>query len=80
MATNKLITFVDTSVLINAAVGPDAARRMRALTIIGDPKREFVATRFLVLEVTPIPTKFQKEKNWLSINVFSRMFRPGLMR
>lgn len=62
MATGKQTTFVDASVLINAAVGPNAARRMRALAVLGDPTREFVATRFLVLEVVPVPTKFKKEK------------------
>ena len=63
MATGKQTTFVDTSVLINAAVGPNAARRMRALAVLGDPTREFVATRFLVLEVIPVPTKFKKGKD-----------------
>jgi hypothetical protein len=45
----KQLTFVDASVLINAAVGLDAARKMRALSVLGDPQREFVATRFLTL-------------------------------
>ena len=62
MATGKPTTFVDASVLINAAVGPNAARRMRALAALGDPTREFVATRLLVLEVIPVPTKFKKVK------------------
>lgn len=58
----KLLTFVDSSVLINAAVGPVAVRRMRALAIIGDAQREFVATQFVKLEVLPIPSKYQKQK------------------
>jgi predicted nucleic acid-binding protein len=58
----KQPTFVDASVLINAIVGLDAARKMRALAVFGDPKREFVATRFLQLEVIPIPLKFNKKK------------------
>lgn len=59
---SKQITFIDSSVLINAAVGPNAARRMRALAIIGDPNREFASTRYLQLEVLPIPTRYQKHK------------------
>jgi predicted nucleic acid-binding protein len=30
--------------------------------VLGDPSREFVATRFLQLEVIPIPLKFNKKK------------------
>lgn len=59
---SKQITVVDSSVLINAAIGPDAARRMRALAIVGDPNREFAATRYLQLEVLPIPTRYQKHR------------------
>lgn len=58
----KQLTFVDASVLINAIVGSDAARKMRALALLGDPSREFVATRFLELEVLPIPLKFNKKR------------------
>lgn len=58
----KQPTFVDASVLINAIIGLDAARKMRALAVLGDPNREFVATRFLQLEVLPIPLKFNKKK------------------
>jgi predicted nucleic acid-binding protein len=59
---SKQITVVDASVLITAAIGPDAARRMRALSVIGDPNREFASTRYLQLEVLPIPTRYQKHK------------------
>jgi predicted nucleic acid-binding protein len=60
--TPKQLTFVDASVLINAIVGSDAARKMRALAVLGDPNREFIATLFLRLEVVPIPLKFKKKK------------------
>jgi predicted nucleic acid-binding protein len=53
---------VDASVLINAVIGSDAARKMRALAVLGDPRREFVATRFLTLEVMPIPVKFDRKR------------------
>jgi predicted nucleic acid-binding protein len=62
----KQFTVVDSSVLINAAIGPDAARRLRALAIITDQTREFAATRFLKLEVRPIPTRYRRNKErWL---------------
>jgi hypothetical protein len=56
----KQLTFVDASVLINAIVGKDTARKMRALSVLADPNREFVATEFLKLEVLPLPTKYGK--------------------
>jgi predicted nucleic acid-binding protein len=58
----KQLTFVDSSVLINAIVGSDAARKMRALAVLGDPDREFIATSFLELEILPIPTKFNRKR------------------
>jgi predicted nucleic acid-binding protein len=51
----KHLTFLDASVLINAVRGADPARKMRALAVLGDPDREFAATRYLVLEVLPVP-------------------------
>ena len=72
MATSRQPTFIDASVLINAAVGPNAARRMRALSVLADPNREFVATRFLVLEVIPIPTKFKRNKE---LAFYERFFK-----
>lgn len=68
----KQPTFVDASVLINAIVGSDAARKMRALAVLGDPNREFVATRFLELEVLPIPLKFNKKRE---AAFYERFFR-----
>jgi hypothetical protein len=54
----KQLTLVDASVLINAIIGRDAARKMRALAVLGDPNREFVATRFLALE------SFARQFSW----------------
>lgn len=68
----KQPTFVDASVLINAIVGRDAARKMRALAVLGDPNREFVATRFLELEVMPIPIKFNKHRE---VAFYERFFK-----
>ena len=63
--TNKIFTFPDALVLIYAAVKPTAAtlvRRMRALQLFNDSDREFVASRFLRLEVLPIAEYFGKKR------------------
>lgn len=66
------LTVIDSSVLINAAVGPDPSRRFRAITILGDPHRTFAATRFLQLEVLPIATRYQKAKE---LRFYNRFFQ-----
>ena len=71
MTTNKQLTYVDSSVLITAIAGHNAARKMRALAVIGDPNREFAATRFLVLEVLPLPTRYQRQRE---LNFYQRFF------
>lgn len=68
---SKQITVIDSSVLITAAIGPDPTRRFRAISIIGDQNREFAATRFLQLEVLPIPTRYQKRKE---LRLYERFF------
>lgn len=62
MPTIPKPTFADASVLINAARGLDAARKMRALAVLGDPNREFVATKLLKLEVLPIAVRYKLTK------------------
>lgn len=69
--TNKIITFADSSVLINAIAGQNPARKMRAVSILGDQRREFVATRFLKLEVLPMPSKYQRIRE---LNFYQRFF------
>lgn len=71
MTANKILTYVDSSVLINAIVGANAARKMRALSVLGDPSRDFAATRYLTLEVTPLPTKFQRARE---LRFYERFF------
>lgn len=68
---SKQITVIDSSVLITAAIGPDPARRMRAIVALADQSREFAATRFLKLEVLPIPAKYQKRKE---LSFYERFF------
>jgi len=53
---NKVLTFLDTSVLINAALSKDPTRRFKALAVLSDPQREFASSYFLKLELLPIPT------------------------
>jgi hypothetical protein len=65
MSNPKILTFLDASVLIYAAVKPTAetfARRIRAMQVLSDPDREFVASEFLRLEVLPIAHYFQKQR------------------
>ena len=71
VATSKILTYVDSSVLINAIVGANAARKMRALSVLGDPRRDFAATRYLTLEIIPLPTKFQRLRE---LNFYERFF------
>lgn len=65
LMSNKILTFVDASLLIRAAVKPTAitfATHLLALQILGDPDREFVASEFLRLEVLPIANYFRKQR------------------
>lgn len=76
--TNKILTFVDASVLIYAACKPTAAtlgRRMRALQVLGDPDREFVTSEFLRLEVMPMAVFHQKSREV----AFYRRFFSGVI-
>ena len=47
-------TFLDTSVLISGWRGV-AARQLKALTILADPKREFICSPYVKLELLPKP-------------------------
>jgi hypothetical protein len=44
---------------------------VRALTIIGDRNREFAATRYLILEVLPIPVRYQRQRE---LNFYQQFF------
>ncbi len=49
----KLLTFVDTGILITAARGQNLSLKLKALAIINDPQREFASSRFVWLETMP---------------------------
>ncbi|MBA3323158.1 MAG: PIN domain-containing protein [Pyrinomonadaceae bacterium] len=67
----KQLTFLDASVLINAARGSEPARKMRAISVIGDPNREFVGSQYLKLEVLPIAVLYKKKKE---VALYERYF------
>jgi predicted nucleic acid-binding protein len=71
MTTSKILTMVDSSVLINAIAGQNAARKMRALSILADQRREFAGTRYLMLEVLPVPTKYRLSRE---LNFYQQFF------
>ncbi len=50
---SKLITFVDSGVLITAIRGHDPLLKKRALNLLTDPQREFASSAFIRLEVMP---------------------------
>lgn len=54
-------TFIDAGVLITAWRG-QVAERLRALTVLNDPRREFVSSPFVQLEVLP-KAQYHKQKN-----------------
>lgn len=54
-------TFIDAGVLITAWRG-QAAERLRALTLLNDPRREYVSSPFVRLEVLP-KAQYHKQKN-----------------
>ncbi len=54
-----MITFVDAGILILGARGKGEFSE-RALAVLSDPRRRFVASRFLQLEVLPKPSYFHR--------------------
>lgn len=56
----KILTCVDSNVLIYAAGGETLDRKLRALKVLGDKRREFVASEFLRLETLPYAIRFQR--------------------
>jgi predicted nucleic acid-binding protein len=66
-------TFLDAGVLIAGARGEDADRE-RALEILADPERWFVASSFLYLEVAP---KAAFHKRRVETAFYERFFRDA---
>ncbi len=77
---NKILTFVDASVLIYAANKSTAltlARRMRALQVLGDPDREFLASKYLRLEVLPMAVCYHKSRE---VAFYQKFFEGAALR
>ncbi len=71
----KTLTYVDASVLIQAGARSNAqtfARKMRALQILNNPNRIFVASEFLRLEVLPIAKCYNKKRE---VGFYETFFR-----
>lgn len=49
----KIITYVDSGVLITAAHGQDPVLQSRALALLNDPQREYASSAYVRLEVMP---------------------------
>ena len=49
----KVLTFVDSGILITAARGQDLALKLRALTLLNEHNIAFASSRFVWLEVMP---------------------------
>lgn len=60
-AANKTRTYLDTGVLFAAFRG-EPYTRIRALTVLSDPAREFVASDYLMLETLPKATFFGNQR------------------
>jgi predicted nucleic acid-binding protein len=70
---NKILTFVDASVLIyciRKSTPETRDRKRRAMQVIGDPDREFVASEFLRLEVTPLSYFHNKSREIAFLELF----------
>lgn len=50
---NKILTYVDSNVLIYAANQRNLNLRLRAMSVIGDKRRQMLASEFLRLETLP---------------------------
>src|SRR5438132_4298325 len=76
---NRILTFVDASVLIYAASKPTTvtlARRLRALQVLGDPDREFLASEYLRLEVLPIAVCYHKSRE---VTFYQKFFTNAVL-
>jgi len=70
---SKILTYVDASILIQAAAKSTAetfARKMRAHQILNDPSRAFVSSTFLKLEVLPKAKWFNKKREMDTYDAF----------
>ena len=67
-----MLTDLDSNVLVQAATGANRAIQQRALAIITDPNRQFVASLFSRMEVIPLAVHFGRDKERLFYETFFR--------
>ena len=65
-----MLTYLDSNVLVNAATGKDPALKARALGVILDPRRAFVASYFSRLETIPLALHFGRRNEKLFYEKF----------
>lgn len=65
-----MLTYLDSNVLVQAATGANRQIQQRALAVITDPSRQFVATLFSRLEVIPLAIHFGRSKERLFYEAF----------
>ncbi|MGH9850559.1 MAG: type II toxin-antitoxin system VapC family toxin [Blastocatellia bacterium] len=59
---SKILTYVDSNVLIYAVSQKNLNLRLRALAMLGDKRREFLASEFLRLETLPYAVNAGRRK------------------
>ncbi len=66
----KILTYLDSSVLLNAFGGEKLDTRLRALKVMGDKQRRIVASEFLRLETLPYAIVFGRQKQQRQLEQF----------
>lgn len=66
----KILTYCDANVLLYAANVESREKRYPAFAVIGDKRREMIASKFLWLETMPHAKAWQKQKEIRYLNWF----------
>jgi predicted nucleic acid-binding protein len=66
----KTLTYCDANVLLYAMNEDNRAKRFHALAVLGDKRREMVASKFLWLEVMPQAKAWKRHKEVQYFNWF----------
>ncbi len=66
----KTLTYVDSNVLIYAVNQKNLSLRLRALKVLGDKRRVFLASEFLRLETLPYAVAFGEAKEIAFLQTF----------
>jgi predicted nucleic acid-binding protein len=66
----KILTYLDSSILLNAFGGEKLETRLRALKVIGDKRRKIIASEFLRLETLPYAIVLGRQKQQRQLEPF----------